>query len=72
MLVRNVSRWLLNLPGVTVGDTISELSLTITTGKPALWEHQDQRVNQVGITFVKIEGLEEQLRKSFLQSCEDA
>ena len=72
MLVRNVSRWLLNLPGVTVGDIITELSLVIATGKLALCERQDQRGNQVGITFVRIEGLEEQLRKSFLQSCEDA
>ena len=55
-----------------MGDTITELSLTIATGKPALWERQDQRVYQVGIMFVKIEGLEEQLRKSFLQSCEVA
>lgn len=49
-----VWHWPVGLPGVTVGDTITELGLLIATGKLAFWENRGQRVtltHQVGHNF---------------------
>ena len=50
-----VWHWPLGLPGVTVGDIITELGLLIAAGKLAFWENRGQRVTltyQVGTIFV--------------------